>query len=812
MKHKDGTKKLHMIGNAHLDPVWLWRWTEGFQETKATFRSALDRLSESEDFIFTQSSAANYEWVERSDPAMFNEIRARVQEGRWHIVGGFWTQPDCNIPSGESFVRQALYGQRYFMEKFGVTASVGYNVDSFGHAGTLPQILKKSGLHYYVFMRPMPGEKALPGHLFRWQSDDGSEVLTFRILFEYLTWGKEVDVHVRRCADEVHAPLNEAMVFYGVGNHGGGPTKENIESIRRLQAEDSGLELVFSHPLRFFREVEARQQDYPVVRGDLQHHASGCYAAHSAIKMWNRQTENALTTAEGFSAAALCVAAQPYPDFSRAWKNLLFNQFHDIMAGTSLESAYEDAQVQMYESLSIAQRHLNYALQAISWKIGIPAEDGTLPLVVFNPNAWAISACVEAEALQNAVEGALLLTDTGDEVAFQMIQPQATCNGRARMCFNAELPAMGYRVYRLCKDKGAAPAPAPAAKKKDAFAAENAWYRLEIDPKTGCIESLYDKQNDVQVFKGQAAVPAVMQDDSDTWAHDILRFLDCIGTFTPVRVQRVESGPVRTVLRVDSTWETSTLRQDFIVYADRPQVDVRVTVNWHDRHQLLKLLFPVNVNFPQGVYDAPYGCIEKEGNGEEEPMQNWVDVSGLVPGQDKGYLAGLAVLNSGKYSASISKNEIGLTVLRSPIYAHHTPHQPAPDGDYRYIDQGEQRFTYALLPHTGPFEDAPVAKAAWQLNREPMVLAESYHDGPLPMCMSMAEADSDHIVISAIKQAESGEGVIVRAYETAKKQGSAHLRLPAFGAEFCAEFLPGEIKTFHIAQNGDVSEVLMTEL
>ena len=249
-------KTLHMIGNAHIDPVWLWRWQEGFQEVKATFRSALDRMQEYDDFIFVASSAAFYAWVEQNDPPMFAEIRQRVAEGRWEMVGGWWIEPDCNIPGGESFVRQALYGQRYFQEKFGVTARVGYNVDSFGHHGMLPQILKKSGLDFYVFMRPSPHEKDLPGHLFWWEADDGSRVLTFRILDAYCTWEWELEPHIRRCAKALaESPLDDLMCFYGVGNHGGGPTKENIETIRRLQAEDELPTLLFSTPERFFESV-----------------------------------------------------------------------------------------------------------------------------------------------------------------------------------------------------------------------------------------------------------------------------------------------------------------------------------------------------------------------------------------------------------------------------------------------------------------------------------------------------------------------------------------------------------------------------
>ncbi len=329
--------KLHLIGNAHLDPVWLWPWTEGFHEAKATFRSALDRMQEYDDerpFIFVASSAAYYEWIEQSDPAMFREIQQRVREGRWGLVGGWWIQPDCNIPCGESFVRQALVGQRYFQEKFGVMATVGYNVDSFGHNGMLPQILLKSGLSNYVFMRPGPSEKGLPGRLFWWEADDGSRVLAFRIPFSYATWGSDMENAVRLTAGEFQPPLDLGMFFYGVGNHGGGPTKENIESLRRLQEQPDFPELVFSTPAAFFAEARAKQLSLPVVHDDLQHHASGCYAAHSGVKRWNRQAENRLMSAEKWSALAWRISGQPYPaDFNHAWKNVLFNQFHDIMAG-----------------------------------------------------------------------------------------------------------------------------------------------------------------------------------------------------------------------------------------------------------------------------------------------------------------------------------------------------------------------------------------------------------------------------------------------------------------------------------------------
>ena len=443
-------KTLHMIGNAHLDPVWLWQWQEGFQEAKATFRSALDRINESPEFLFTSSSAALYEWVEHNDPAMFEAIKARIAEGRWHIADGWWIQPDCNLPGGESFVRQGLYGQRYFKEKFGVTATVGYNVDSFGHHAMLPQILKKSGLDHYVFRRPSPQEKGLPGPCFWWESDDGSRVLAFRIPYEYCTWGKDLEKYVRRCLGELKDPVRQLMCFYGVGNHGGGPTRENIESIHRMRHDPALPRLIFSTPERYFAAVLADEIPFPVVHDELQHHASGCYAAHSGMKRWNRRAENLLIAAEKFSAIAERVTGQPYPlDFAQAWKNVPFNQFHDILAGTSIEPAYEDARDTYGEAIAIARRNLNFAIQSLSWNIDIEHEEGMKPVVVFNPHAWAGKMPVELEfgGLQ-ATD--ILVDDEGLPVPMQTVQSRATVSGaRQRLSFVADLPAMGYRLYRV---------------------------------------------------------------------------------------------------------------------------------------------------------------------------------------------------------------------------------------------------------------------------------------------------------------------------------------------------------------------------
>lgn len=791
MKHKT----LHMIGNAHIDPVWLWQWQEGFHEVKASFRSALDRMNEDAQFTFVSSSAAFYEWVEKSDPAMFEEIQARVQEGRWRVVGGWWIQPDCNIPGGESLVRQALYGQRYFLDKFGVLATTGYNVDSFGHNGMLPQILHKAGLRYYVFLRPMPHEKGLPNRLFWWESDDGSRVLAFRIMFEYLSWGRELNTHVQRCAEELSAPFDEGLCFYGVGNHGGGPTRENIASIHRLNADPACPTLRFSDTDTFFESVLAQDLPVPVVHDELQHHASGCYAAHSGIKRWNRQAENRLIAAEKFAAVAARLTGQPYPggNLARAWKNVLFNQFHDILAGTSLEIAYDDARHLYGETMAIADRALNYAVQALAWKIDIPYEDGAKPLVVFNPHAWPGRVNVEVQA-RSLPARYTLLDDQGRAVPVQEVQSWATAGGQKRLSFVADLPPLGYRTYRIVP--ASAPLPTESDLRATSTTLENRRFRLIIDPTTGCIASLYDKQAGIEVFQDQAARPVVIDDPSDTWSHNVFRFQDVIGAFTPQNVRLVESGPVKAVLRVTSAYERSTLVQDFTMYAGLDQIDVHVTVDWREQQKMLKLRFTVNQIFMRATYEIPYGHIQRENTGDEEPGQSWLDLSGTVRATGTTY--GVSLLNDGKYSFDVNVRDIGLTVLRSPVYAHHIPAQPEAGQSYRYIDQGEQRFTYSLLPHTGGWETAGTVRRAAELNQPPIVLLATFHAGPLPQQAGYVYGEPDNVVVSVVKQAEDGSDLIVRAYETAKTAADATIYLPLWNRTIRAHFGPCEIKTFRV--------------
>lgn len=788
-------KKLHMIGNAHIDPVWLWQWQEGFHEVKATFRSALDRMKEYDDFVFVASSAVFYSWIENSDPGMFAEIQQRVKEGRWQVVGGWWIEPDCNIPGGEAFVRHSLYGQRYFKAKFGTTARVGFNVDSFGHAGTLPQILSKSGISYYTFLRPMPHEKGMPSRLFWWEADDGSRLLTYRIPFEYLSWSKEISEHVARCANEIRAPYDEGMCFYGVGNHGGGPTKANLDSIHELNQRDDTPELLLSTPEAFFDSMAGKELPIPVVHSDLQNHAVGCYAAHSGIKQWNRRSENLLVTAEKWSLLATWVNAQPYPDLEQAWKSVLFNQFHDILAGTSLPAAYDDARNGFGEALEIADRALNYAVHSFAWNVRVEPEDGIKPIIVFNPHTWAVRANVELESYRPKPE-AVLVDDQDQPVPFQIVT-STTVTNRVRLSFTADLPALGYRVYRLRPDSTLGNF---ASVKASDGVLENERYRLEIDGETGYIASLYDKREKLQVFTGDAAKPVVIEDTSDTWGHNIFRFQNVIGEFKATQVKLAEHGAAKSVIRVFSSYGASRLIQDFTMYSDRDQIDVRVVVDWREQFKLLKLRFPINVKFMRITREEAYGHIDTNANGDEMPFQRWVDVSGTAREGENPY--GFSLLNDAKYSLDVNVRDIGMTVLRSPAYAHHIPAEVNPDELHPFIDQGIQTFTYSMLAHSGSWETAGTVRRAAELNQPPIVQFATFHpNGKLPQSDSFIDVQPEAIMVTVVKQAEDSGDMIVRAYETTGAAAHGTITLPKWDRTIEADFAPGEIKTFRVPRD-----------
>lgn len=785
---------LHMIGNAHIDPVWLWRWQDGFSEIRATFRSALERMKEYPEFIFTCAGGSYYEWIERNEPEMFQEIKERVKQGRWCIVGGWWIQPDCNIPCGESFARQALYAQRFYMEKFGVMARTGYNVDSFGHSGSLPKILRMSGMNYYVYMRPGIHEKSYPGFSFIWQSPEGKSVVASRIPFEYCTWGKQLREHIARCAEEVRDE-NGLMCFYGVGNHGGGPTKENIESIRELSGQNETT-LLFSTPDRFFETLD--QKNLPVVNGDLLHHASGCYAAHSGVKRWNRQAENRLLTAEKWSVAAYVLLKKEYPaeNIKKAWKKALFNQFHDILAGTSILEAYQDAQEDFGYALSVSGEHLNDALQTLAGEMDIPFEEGVRPYVVFNPHGFEARYPVQLET--PSVRTPMRLLDScGNAVPFQMTAASAAAHGRAKLCFVAQVPAMGWQVYRLT--------PAPDLQEDTAqdnaegetgLVLENEFVRVLFDSDQG-LNTVFFKASEAQMLRAPVRLD-VMEDLSDTWSHGVLRYDRHVGTMNVCSVRVIEAGPVLKTIRAEYAYQNSTLTQDYTLYQGVEELFVHCCVNWQETQKVLKMHIPFAYNYARVAAQAPFGYADRAQGGDEYPMQEWVDLTGVAK-QGGTLLSGMSVLNDGKYAYSADACALDMTLLRSPYYANHEPFVVENDMNYPVIDRGEQRFDLALLAHEGSFAFGNTEQEAMLMNAPLIIAPESFHAGSLKDRDSFLSLEAKHTVIDAVKMPEDGqENIIIHLHETARQEENITLQLPSIGLSQTFSIQPGQIRVLRV--------------
>lgn len=797
-----------MIGNSHIDAVWLWPWDEGMSVVMSTFHSALDRMNEDPNVTMTTSSSQFYEWVAQNDPAMLAEIKKRVDEGRWDLVNGWWIEPDVNIPNGEALARQGLYGQEALKQLFGKTAEVGYNPDSFGHNGNLPQILKLEGMDDYVFMRPQIQEKSIPEHLFWWQGVDGTKALTFRILFTYADGSLSVEPLMKRSIAELSSQhLRDAMQFFGVGDHGGGPTKANMASIKQVQSEPGAPKIFYSTPDRYFAEMRAKMSslDLPTVVGDLQHHSVGCYTAESAIKKENRESEAQLAEGEKISEVAAVAWGGEYPknEFTEAWKRVLFMQFHDAMAGTALPEEYVWAADGEGRAVDVAQQAMLINAERLAWQVPTTDPESQY-LFVFNPHAWSTTQDIEYDLGIREGTPTLVTDYAGNPIPFQWTQA-TTAAGRQRLLAEVKLPPFGYQQIRVAR--AAAEMTPTSTIKADDHSMENEHLKVTFLP-NGAM-AIFDKDANHEVFKsGTGARAVVYNDPNDTWAHNWVAYSDELGQFKLTSTKLLESGPLRAALRVHSAWGNSTLTTDWILYGGSRNLQARVSLDWHEHMKMLKFSYPVEVENPKSTYEIAFGAIVKPTDNEENPGQRWIDVDG----DHNGSTYGLAVINSAKYGYSVDGSDMRVSISRGAVYANHMPVKILPDKDYIWQDQGVQTFEMILAPHAGTWEDTDIVHQAEEMMTPPLIIYQGIHPGTRPLTDSFLSVDAPDVVISAIKQAEDGDDTIVRMYETAGRESTAHADLKFAHATWTGTFHPFEIKTIRInAQTHAVSEVNILE-
>ena len=799
------SKVLHIIGQAHLDPVWMWPWRDGCAEALTTMQSALDRMRETPGFCFTHSAAATYRWAQEMDSRLFEEIKQRVKEGRWEVVNGWIVEPDCNIPSTESFVRQCLYGKQYFAEQLGVDVNIGYNVDSFGHGAGLPQILARGGYRYYVMMRPQAHEFDLP-MLFWWESADGSRVLTWRIPTSYGQdpWmsADAVERQLRSAAETCFPPgFGHGAFLLGIGNHGGGPTRSYLQRVVELQSDTRLPDLRFGTLAAFFAEIERSPsfKDIPVVRGELQHHARGCYSAMGEVKALNRRAERSLGRAELLATLAETDGGSTYPEetLREAWWKLLFNQFHDVLAGSSLRSCYRDARDSLGAVCDTADTVAIRSLQTLARCVdtsGAPAG----VLFAMNRLAWRRAATLQFDTFVSP-QGQPITHLRAEDGTVEPIQWTAAEVGPLvpiwkRLTAVVELPACGYQVYRLATGD------------------------VEADPGGGAPAVCRVEEDHL----GIASLPAgdgtellsaplglvVVEDTSDTWAHGIDSFRTVLGRPEVESTQVLEDGPVVRVVRQKGRWRNSLITLDVVTWRRTNAVELRLAANWQESRQILKLEVPTALGDARTFSRTPGAVTKRKADGCEEPCQDWVAVEGELDSQT--YTLG--VVNDSTYSYDCLNGQLRVTCIRSAPYAEHDPFNVPSDYEGPYLDQGWQERRFWLVAARGTYATLNLERWAEELQSPAEYVMDSAHPGTQPWERSFLSIAPENISVLAARRGKNGLETVLRLQEMQGRRTTVSVLMPHIGLDWRSSIGPWEIRTFAIGEAGGRPEAREVDL
>ena len=788
---------IRIVGNSHIDMAWLWPWTETVEVVRNTFQSVLDLMREYPDFKFTMSSARTYEWMQEKYPDLFHEIEQRVKEGRWEIIGGMWVEPDLNMPDGESLVRQILVGKHYFQKNFGVDVKIGWNPDSFGYNYQLPQIYKKSGMDYFVTQKLLWAHEftTFPYKLFWWQSPDGSRLLTY-FPHDYAggidaePLAADLSIWMPSIYGKTIPDKPEMMHLYGVGDHGGGPTRIMLDHAGQLRSPDAVFpRLEFSFARDFFSDMEKKlpSMQVPTWDGELYFaYHRGVFTTQAETKRRIRRAEETVLNAEKFASLAL-LYGRPYPQdgMELTWKNLLFDHFHDIMPGSGIAVNYLDAKRNLENVDRAANDVTRGSLREIAAHINTQGEG--VPVMIFNSLSWPRTEVTEVEAQLPAPARQIEVVDSAGKPAESELLSIDAETHRARFLLLSQTPSFGYQTYFV---RAATTAPsAHSMLKASADTLENEFLRVKIDPQTGCMTSLFDKRSG-----SESLAPA----ETDTGGPKTSICGNLLQTFVDKpkqwdawnidadfekqhwdldkadEVKLIESGPLRAVIQIKNHFQNSTFVRDITVHAGMPRVDVKMQAEWHEKHILLKVAFPVSARSDKATFEIPFGSVERpttrntpaEQAQFEVPAQRWADISDAKHG--------FSLLNDCKYGYDAKGNVLRLSLLRSPEW-------PDP-----HADEGHHEFTYSLYPHGGSWKGALTVRRGYELNYKLISRPIERHQGSLTPEHSFLQAQPDNIIVTAMKKAEDENALVVRFYEWEGRDSDVTLQLPP-GAQSATE-------------------------
>ncbi len=791
------------VGHAHIDVAWLWTLLHTRKKTARTFLTALRLMEQYPEYHFLQSEPQVYQFFREDFPEQYEELKRRVVEGRWEPTGAMWLEADLNITGGESLVRQMLHGKRFLRQEFGVESDILWLPDVFGYTWTLPQIMARSGVKYFMTTKISWNEfNRMPYDTFRWQGLDGTQVLSHFITTPSQHWfatynGRLTAEEVKGTWDaykqkRLHSPLLHA---FGFGDGGGGPSADMLETARRL-ADMPGLPRYrIGRADEFFRDLEKIRAEAPVWNGELylEFHR-GTFTSQARTKRYNRKAELALHEAEALAAISFAHGSDyPGDRLYRQWQTVLLNQFHDILPGSSIGEVYAESSEQYREVIREATAVSADSQAQLAGSIATESES----VLVFNTLGERRTGVANVSLPAGRTTLGLAEED-GSPVLTQPLADGTT------LVSARDVPAYGWKRLRV----GEA-ATLPNLLTAEVGRIESPWLAVSFD-EAGCITSLVDKAGGREVIEAgkRGNLFQLFEDkplNNDAWNIDVFYEEKSWDLVEPAECTVVERGPVRAGLEFRRAFGNSSLVQRVYVYADLPRVDFETEVDWHERHTLLKVAFPVTVLSPRATYEIQFGHIERPTHRNtswdyarfEVPAQRWADLS------EGDY--GVSVLNDCKYGYDVRDNVMRLSLLKSAT-------SPDPEAD-----QGRHRFTYSLYPHRGDWRTGTGAQAA-DLNLPLTARFEAGHGGALPPNWSFVSADSANLVVETVKKAEDGDEVVVRLYEAEGRRGVGVLNfgLPVQAASECNliedgsepveftgttvafDYMPYQIRTFKV--------------
>lgn len=782
--------KVTGIGHAHIDMAWLWRLSHSREKAARTFSTALHLMRQYPEYHFLHSTPQAYKFLKEDYPEIYSQVKEKIAAGRWEITGGMWVEADTNLPSGESLVRQFLLGKRFVRDEFGVEMNILWLPDVFGYSWALPQIVKKSGLKYFLTTKISWSQfNRFPYDTFRWRGIDGTELLTHFVTTPepnspfYTYNGQLQPAEVKGVWDNYRQKdLNdECLALFGWGDGGGGPTKEMLESARVLQNLPGLPQVELGKAEPYFERLAARveKKDLPVWDGELylEYHR-GTFTSQAYNKRANRKSEILYHDAEWLSVISdLLTGQENYParSLQTGWEMILLNQFHDILPGSSIRQVYEDSQQDYMSIKLIGEQALEQAQKALVDQIG-SNQDG---IIVFNSLSWKRNGLVEIPWSGGLASNSAM--PTGESAS--RVQVTEIEGERKLLIEVKDVPALGYKVFPLAqeaqtspveegdratgfvtdpRDNGADPAPGDEISiTPDCL--ENQYYRIHLN-QCGQLTSIWDKTNCREVLApgSMGNVFQAFEDKPmafDAWDIDIYYLEKMKEIDELVDVQVEEAGPLRGTLLLRWRFYDSILTQHISLYRHTARIDFRTQVDWKEEQTLLKVAFPVGVRATRATYDIQFGNIERPTHWNtswdfarfEAVGHKWVDLS------EGNY--GVSLLNDCKYGYDVKDNVLRLTLIKSAI---------RPD---KLADKGQHFFTYSLLPHAGDWRSSDVVQQAYDLNYPLLTRRAPAQDDNRPQLKrtpdqyQFAGIDTEGVILETVKRAEDGEGWIIRVYE-----------------------------------------------